>query len=110
LTTAPLSRTTLRTGLLLRYALSARITANVTGYYHHDENQGTTSSGTVQPGFSQDSYDLSLILRYAINRRFTFDLGFQRSQVISGRSSGQLVQFTQPYLRDRYSAGLSFTY
>ena len=110
LTSAPLSRTTLRTGLLLRYALSARITANVTGYYHHDENQGTTSPGTVQPGFSQDSYDLSLILRYAINRRFAFDLGFQRSQVISGRSSGSSSQLTQPYLRDRYSAGLSFNY
>jgi putative beta-barrel porin BBP2 len=110
LTSVPLSRTTLRTGLQLRYALSARITANVTGYYHHDENQGTTSLATVHPGFSQDSYDLSLILRYAINRRFAFDLGFQRSQVISGQSSGSLGQSGQPFLRDRYSAGLSFTY
>jgi hypothetical protein len=110
-TSAPLSRTTFRTGLLLNYALSARISANASGYYHHDENQGTTSPGTVQSGLSQDTYDLSLVLRYAIKRRFTFDLGFRRSQVSSNGSSNQSSgQFTLPYSRDRYFAGLSFNY
>ena len=110
-TSGPLSRTTFRTGLLLNYALSARISANVAGYYHHDQNQGLPSLGTVQPGFSEDAYDLSLILRYAINRRFTLDLGFQRSQITRNRSSNQFPgQFTQPYSRDRYFAGLNFTY
>ena len=110
-TSAPLSRTTFRTGLLLDYALSARISANVAGHYHHDQNQGLPSMGTVQPGFSQDAYDLSLTLRYAINRRFTFDLRFQRSQFISGQSSRQAsAQSAQPYSRDRYVAGLNFTY
>jgi hypothetical protein len=110
-TFGPLSRTTFRTGLLLDYALSARISANVSGYYHHDENQGLPSLGTAQPGFSQDAYDLSLILRYAFNHRFAFDLGFEHSQAISSGSSNQSSgQFTQPYSRNRYFAGLTFTY
>jgi hypothetical protein len=110
-TFGPSSRTTFRTGLLLDYALSARISANVSGYYHHDEDQALASVGTVQPGFSQDAYDFSLILRYAIKRRFTFDLGFQRSEVTSSRSSNQSSgQFTQSYSRDRYFAGLTLTY
>jgi len=108
---SPMSRVTFRTGLELNYALSARISANVSAYYHHDENQGLASMGTGQAGFPQDTYDLSLILRYAISRRFTFDLGFQRSQAISGQSSAQSSnQFTQPYSRGRYFAGLSFKY
>ena len=98
-----LSRATFRTGLQLNYALSARISAKAAGYYHHDENQGLTSLGIVQPGFSEDSSDLSLILRYAIKRRFDFDLGFQRSQIISGQPG-------RGYTRNRYSAGLNFTY
>jgi hypothetical protein len=110
-TSAPLSRTTVRTGLQLNYALSARISAKVLAYYHHDENQSMTSLGTVQPGFSENAYDLSLDLRYAINRRFAFDLGFQRSQVTSNQSSRQSSgQSLPPYSRDRYSAGLIFTY
>jgi hypothetical protein len=106
----PMSRVTFRTGLVLNYALSARISTNISAHYHHDENQSLTSMGTGQAG-PQDTYDLSLVLRYAINRRFTFDLGFDRSQNISAQSSAQSSnQFTQPYSRDRYYAGLSFKY
>jgi hypothetical protein len=106
----PMSRVTFRTGLVLNYALSARISAHVSAYYHHDENQGLASIGTRRAG-PQDTYDLSLTGVYTINRRFTFHLGFQRSQAISGQSSAQsLNQFTQPYSRGRYFAGLTFKY
>ena len=113
---AILSRTTFRTGLELKYGITARIIATVNGYYHHDENQGFNSAGsspvsstggspgTVSSGFSADSYDVAVDARYVINRRFSFDLGVQRS-VIS--SSGEA---SPNYVRNRYSAGLTFTY
>jgi len=107
----PMSRVTFRTSLVLNYALSARISANVSAHYHHDENQSLASTGTGQAAFPQDTYDLSLTGVYTIDRRFTFHLGFQRSQAISGQSSAQsLNQFTQPYSRGRYFAGLTFKY
>ena len=107
------SRTTFRTGLQLEYALSARISARLGGYYHHDENQGFNSTGNVSSGFnstgnvssgfSSDSFEVSLGVRYAIRRYFTFDLDYQHSEVTSGQSA-------RDYSRNRYSAGLTFTY
>jgi hypothetical protein len=115
LTASPtiLSRTTFRTGLQLSYALSARIIATLDGYYHHDENQGFNSTGNVSSGFnsagnvssgfSADSFDVSLGIRYAIRRFFTLDLDYQHSEVTSGQPA-------RDYSRNRYSAGLTFTY
>jgi hypothetical protein len=98
-----LVRTTFRTGLQLSYGLSARISSTLAGYYHHDENQGLNGTGAAQPGFSEDSFDLSLNVRYAISGRFTFDVGIQHSEVTSGQTS-------RDYTRNRYSAGLTFNY
>jgi hypothetical protein len=107
------SRTTFRTGLQVEYALSARISARLGGYYHHDENHGFNSTGNVSSGFnstgnvssgfSSDSFEVSLGVRYAIRRYFTFDLDYQHSEVTSGQSA-------RDYSRNRYSAGLTFTY
>src|SRR5438128_10512736 len=56
---------TWRTGLNLTYDLTSRLSSTTGVYYHHDENQGGTgSTGT------QDSFDLSVGLRYTINKRF----------------------------------------
>jgi hypothetical protein len=110
---AVLSRTTFRTGLQLGYTLSARINARLEGYYHHDENQGFNSTGNVSSGFnstgnvssgfSSDSFEVSLGVRYAIRRYFTIDLDYRHSEITSGQSA-------QDYSRNRYSAGLTFTY
>lgn len=98
------SRTTARTGLQLTYDLSARITATVNGSYRHDENQGLNLTGTVGPAFSADAFDVSVGVRYALNRRFTFNLNYQYSEVTS--SNGGQANYT----RNRYSAGLNFNY
>jgi hypothetical protein len=98
-----LARTTFRTGLQLKYALSARISSTAAIYYHHDENDVGTSSAGSGSGFSQDSADLSLGLAYKINGHFGFHLGFDRSEVTSER-------VTSGYSRNRYFAGLSLTY
>jgi len=93
-----LSRTTFRTGLRLKYGITERISATLDGFYHHDDNRGGTS-GT----FSADAFDLSVGVHSVINRRFTFDLGAQRSEVSSGEAS-------QNYSRNRYFAGLTFNF
>ena len=96
-------RKTFRTGLQFSYGLSARIRSTAAVYYHHDENEGSILFGRSTSGFSQDSVDLSLGLAYTINSRFSCHVGFNHSEVSSGQSGTD-------YSRNRYSAGLTFTY
>ncbi len=105
--TSAQSRTTFRTGLALGYGVTARISASLTGYYHHDENHGF-SSGVIfpaqpSPGFSEDAIDVSVGAHYTINTRFSCSVNYHRSEIISGRAGRE-------YGRNRYSAGLTFTY
>src|SRR6266516_5409649 len=95
------TRKTLRTGLNLTYGLTSRVHSTAGVNYHHDENEGG-SSGTSSVG-SQDSLELSLGLRYTINKRFAFHVDYTHSAISSQGS-------TPGYSRNRYSAGLTFTY
>jgi hypothetical protein len=89
---------TLRTGLNLTYDLTSRLSSSTGVYYHHDENSGGTgSTGT------QDSIDLTLGLRYTINRRFALHVDYNHT---TQGSSGSTPGFS----RNRYSAGLTYTY
>ncbi len=89
---------TWRTGLNLTYDLTSRLSSTTGVYYHHDENQGGTgSTGT------QDSFDLTLGLRYTINKRFTLHADYNHTTLGS-------LGTTPGYSRNRYSAGLSYTY
>jgi hypothetical protein len=96
------SRITIRTGLTLQYDLTSRIGATAKVFYHHDENENVTSSGTSAAG-SQDSLDITLGLHYTINRHFGMHVTYQyTAQSSTGSNSG--------YSRNRYFAGLSYTY
>src|SRR5436190_991310 len=89
---------TWRTGLNLTYDLTSRLSSTTGVYYHHDENTGGTgSTGT------QDSLDLLVGLRYTINKRFTLHADYNHTTLGSLGS-------TPGYSRNRYSAGLSYTY
>jgi hypothetical protein len=89
---------TWRTGLNLTYGLTSRLSSTTGVYYHHDENTGGTgSTGT------QDSFDLTLGLRYTINKRFTLHADYNHTTLGS-------LGTTPGYSRNRYSAGLSYTY
>jgi Uncharacterized protein conserved in bacteria (DUF2320). len=85
---------TWRTGLNLTYDLTSRISSAAGVYYHHDEDQGV---GT------QDSLQLTLGLRYTINKRFAFHVDYEHDSTSSLGS-------TPGYSRNRYSAGLTYTY
>lgn len=89
---------TLRTGVNLTYDLTSRLSSTTGVYYHHDENQGgTDSTGT------QDSFDLSVGLRYTINKRFALHVNYEHNSTSSLGS-------TPGYSRNRYFAGLTYTF
>jgi Putative beta-barrel porin 2 len=89
---------TWRTGLNLTYDLTSRLSSTTGVYYHLDENQGGTgSTGT------QNSFDLSVGLRYTINKRFALHVNYEHNSTSSQGS-------TPGYSRNRYYAGLSYTY
>jgi hypothetical protein len=89
---------TLRTGLILTYGLTSRISSTAGVYYHHDENTGATgSTGT------QDSFDLTAGLRYTINKHFTLNLDY------SHKTLGSLGS-TPGYSQNIYFGGLTYTY
>jgi hypothetical protein len=93
---------TFRTGLVLTYDLTSRLSSTTAVYYHHDENQGSTSSGTSSAG-SQDSLDLLLGFSYTINKRLALRVNYNYTAQSSLGS-------TPGYSRNRYYAGLSYTY
>jgi opacity protein-like surface antigen len=96
------TRKTWRTGLNLTYHLTSRVHSTATVYYNDSENEGSTSPGTSSAG-TQTSLQLSLGLRYTINKRFSLNVDYEHTmQSSQGSTSG--------YSRNRYSAGLSYTY
>jgi hypothetical protein len=100
------SRLTLRTGLNLSYTWWDYVSTTVALYYHHDENQGFAADqgpAMAGPDFSEDTIDISLAAHYTFRQRFSVDLTWQHSGVMSGEAGGS-------YSRNSYSAGLSYTY
>ena len=93
---------TFRTGLVLTYDLTSRLSSTTAVYYHHDQNQGSGSSGTSSAG-SQDSLDLLLGFSYTINKRLALQINYNHTSQSSLAS-------TPGYSRNSYSAGLSYTY
>ena len=89
---------TWRTGLNLNYDLTSRLSSTTGVYYHLDENQGGTgSTGT------QNFLELSVGLRYYINKRFALHVNYEHNSTSSLGS-------TPGYSRNRYFAGLTYTY
>jgi hypothetical protein len=89
---------TWRTGLNLTYDLTSRLSSTTGVYYHQDENQGGTgSTGT------QNFLDLSVGLRYYINKRFALHVNYEHNSTSSLGS-------TPGYSRNRYFVGLTYTF
>jgi hypothetical protein len=89
---------TWRTGVNLTYDLTSRLSSITGVYYHQDENQGGTgSTGT------QNFFDLTVGLRYTINKRFALHVNYEHNSTSSLGS-------TPGYSRNRYFAGLAYTF
>ena len=88
------TRQTFRTGVVLTYNLTSRLSSTTAVYFHHDDNQG---AGT------QDSIDLLLGLNYTINKRLALHLNYNYTSQSS-------LETTPGYSRNSYSAGLTYAY
>jgi len=96
------TRQTFRTGVVLTYNLTSRLTSTTGVFYHHDENQTSASSGAGSAG-SQDTLDLLLGFNYTINKRLAAHVNYSyTAQSSLGGVPG--------YSRNSYSAGLTYTY
>jgi hypothetical protein len=94
------SRQTFRTALSVRHAFTARITGGLNFAYQHDDNDGNFAIS----GFDEDAFDLSLSIRYAINRNWAIDAGYHHTEVVSDES------LFREFSRNRYYAGATFTF
>lgn len=99
------SRTTFRTGLQTKVNLTSRISSTVDLYYVHDDYPSFTS-GTppvFTPGFTENTFDGNLSLRYAITALFGVQAGYHYTDITSD------IQFRE-YSRNRVFAGISLTF
>jgi len=101
-------RTTFRSGLQASQQLWPKITATLSFNYEHDENGAVTfqffgHTFIISPAFEENAFDLAFNLRYAITPHLGIDLGYNRTQIISG------MQFRE-YSRNRLYGGLNFTF
>lgn len=96
--------TTLRTGLNATYRLTSRINSRAAVYYNHSDNQGTSGTGSAG---SQDALQFTLGLTYTIKKHFALHVDYEYSSLSSAGAQGG----TQGgYSRNRYFAGLNYTY
>ena len=94
------TRSTYRTSLSLRHNFTPRIVGGLNFAYQHDDYDGTV----LIDGFTEDAFDLALSIRYAINRNFAVDLGYQHTQVISDES------LFREFARNRFYGGVTFSF
>jgi opacity protein-like surface antigen len=104
-------RETFRSNLLLNYRVTARISANLNVSYQHgsraqDADLGFTG-GTGSGG--ENVFDVSPGVRYAITPSLAVNAGYRYTQLDRGSTSTIASQLLS-YTRNRYFAGLTFTF
>lgn len=97
------SRTSFRSGLRGNYAFSPRISSTLSIYYQHDENESFLAPTFFIPSFNEDTIDLSIGVRYEINRLFAALAGYSHTEVLSDIT-------LREYARNRYYLGLNATF
>jgi hypothetical protein len=102
--------TTLRSGLNLTYNLTSRIKLKAGASYHHEENQAAGTGGAVvnTSTSAQDSLNLTLGLKYTINKHFKANVDYEYTNQSGG--GGTSSGGTSGFSRNRYSAGFTYTY
>ena len=102
--------TTLRSGLNLTYNLTSRTKLEAGAFYHHEENQagGTGGAAVNTSTRAQDSLNLTLGLKYTINKHFKAHVDYEYTNQSGG--GGTSAGGSSGYSRNRYFAGLTYTY
>ncbi len=94
------SRSTFRTSLSLRHNFTPRIVGGLNFAYQHDDYDGNV----LIDAFTEDAFDIAVSVRYAINRNFALDLGYQHTQVMSDES------LFREFSRNRVYGGVTFSF
>ena len=97
------SRTTFRTGLQTKFNLTSRISSSVDLYFVHDDFQSLNSGPIVTPGFTENTFDGNLSIRYGITPLIGVQAGYHYTDVNSD------VLFRE-YSRNRIFAGVNLTF
>ena len=92
---------TISLGLDYNQNITTKISAYVGFYYTHSFYETPTTDN--EGSFTEDTYDVSVGARYAINRHFSAELGYTHTTVDSG------VQ-ERSYDRNRYFGGVRFSF
>jgi hypothetical protein len=96
-------RKTFRTGLSGKYDFTPRITGSLGAYYEHDDYQGTSSPLGTSPGIIEDSFNMSISLRYSVTRYFGVEAGYNYTDVSSDIP-------LREYSRNSYWGGLNVSF
>jgi Putative beta-barrel porin 2 len=97
------SRTTFRTGLQTKFSLTSRISSSVDLYFVHDDYHPLNSGPIVTPGFTENTFDGNLSIRYGITSLIGVQAGYHYTDVNSD------VLFRE-YSRNRVFAGVNLTF
>ena len=95
-----LSRQTYRTAVSVRHAITSRITAGLNIAYQNDDYDGNATVAA----FTEDSFDISLGIRYAVTRNIALDAGYTHTEVVSDS------RLFREYSRNRYYLGATFAF
>jgi hypothetical protein len=97
------SRTTFRTGLRAKYSFTKRISGTLGAYFQHDAYDAINTLMAVSPAFDENSVDVAIGLRYALNRYFAIEAGCSHTEVFSD-------SVFREYSRNRVFAGLNLAF
>jgi hypothetical protein len=96
------SRTTFRTGLQTKFNLTSRVETGLDLFYVHDDYHALPG-GLPGGAFSEDTFDVGLSAKYAINNMFAVQLGYHYTDVSSDSAFRE-------YSRNRVTAGVNVTF
>lgn len=98
-------QTAFRTGLRGNHSITPRVGAELGAYYEHDDYDSVDRPGVFSdsPGFTEEAFDLALIVRFAITRYLNIEGGYNHTEVWSDIAARE-------YSRNRYWGGLSLTF
>jgi hypothetical protein len=97
------SRTTFRTGLRAKYSFTQRISGTLGAYFQNDAYDAINTPMAVSPAFDENSVDVAVGLRYAINRYFAVEVGCSHTEVFSD-------SVFREYSRNRVFAGVNLAF
>jgi hypothetical protein len=97
------SRTTFRTGLQTKFNLTSRISSSIDLFYVHDVYNALPSGTIMGAAFTENSFDGSLSLRYAITQLLSVEAGYHYTDISSDVVSRE-------YSRNHVFAGVSLSF